>query len=94
MDVDAEITEGKIIVGTTNRSRLECIFEVKCIIKDWVRPLKGSEYMVCHPMGGREILLRSPVGDDELADIAVFPLMNCRTPSKQELVAYNSMPNI
>lgn len=96
MGVDAEITEGKVVIGTTNRTRTECIFEVMERIKSWVRPVPGTLYIIerTSSIEDRGIKLRSPMDDSEVADTTAFTLADCELPDTQLLLFYHSMPNI
>ena len=43
MDVDAEIIEGAIVSGKSQRTRTECIFEVRARINGWLRHVSDLE---------------------------------------------------
>ena len=46
MDTYTEITEGAIVSGKSQRTRTECIFEVRVRINGWLRPAPGTLYIV------------------------------------------------
>ena len=95
MDIDAEITEGRVVIGTTYRTRTECIFEVLEILGDWVRPVPGTLYVIerTTEVKDRGIKLRPPKDGEVIGD-TVFVVSDCEIPDVALLMLYHSKPNI
>ena len=97
MGVDTEIIEGQILVGFSTRVHLECMFEVEFVVnKTWVRPLKGSLYIVQRRIvsGRTHVSLRLPSIEDEseLADLTLLMTRDCSQPTREFLSMYDKMP--
>lgn len=95
MDIDAEITEGRIVIGTTYRTRTECIFEVLERLGDWVRPVPGTLYVIerTTEIKDRGIKLRPPK-DSEVIGATVFVASDCELPDLGLRILYRSKPNV